>query len=96
MVAERQPRAARAREELVGAARAVSPDGVFLWGRHAALLHGILENDVDKWQKDFLDALRSDNRGAEEIRSAMQTLTLERPGTGRSRVISGAALQGRA
>jgi trehalose 6-phosphate synthase len=64
--------------------------------RHAALLHGILENDVDKWQNDFLDALRSDNRGAEEIRSAMQTPTLERPGTGRSRVISGAALQGRA
>jgi trehalose 6-phosphate synthase len=64
--------------------------------RHAALLHGILENNVVKWQKDFIDVLRSDNRGAEEIRSAMQTPTLERPGTGRSRVISGAALQGRA
>ena len=35
--------------------------------RHAALLHGILESNVDKWQKDFLDALRSENRAAEEI-----------------------------
>jgi trehalose 6-phosphate synthase len=26
--------------------------------RHAALLHGIFENDVNKWQRDFLDALR--------------------------------------
>ena len=33
--------------------------------RHAALLHGIFENNVDKWQKDFLDALRSENRAAD-------------------------------
>jgi trehalose 6-phosphate synthase len=26
--------------------------------RHAALMHGIFENDVNKWQRDFLDALR--------------------------------------
>jgi hypothetical protein len=64
--------------------------------RHAALLHGILENNVDKWQKEFLDALRSENRGAEEIRAAMQTPTLDRSGTGRSQIISGAALPGRA
>jgi trehalose 6-phosphate synthase len=62
--------------------------------RHAALLRGILENNVDKWQKDFLDALRSENRVGEEIRAAMQTPTLNRPGRGRSRIISGAALQG--
>jgi trehalose 6-phosphate synthase len=62
--------------------------------RHAALLRGILENNVDKWQKDFLDALRSENRVGEEIRAAMQTPTLNRPGTGRSRIIPGAALQG--
>jgi trehalose 6-phosphate synthase len=35
--------------------------------RHAALLHGILENNVDKWQKDFLDALRNEVRSAECI-----------------------------
>jgi trehalose-6-phosphate synthase len=62
--------------------------------RHAALLRGILENNVDKWQRDFLDALRSENRVGEEIRAAMQTPTLNRPGTGRSRIIPGAALQG--
>src|SRR4029077_21131520 len=53
--------------------------------RHAALLHGILENNVDKWKKDFLDALRSENRAAEETRAATQTPTLDRPGTRRSR-----------
>jgi trehalose 6-phosphate synthase len=63
--------------------------------RHAALLHG-MENNVDKWQKDFLDALRSEDRDAEEIRAATQTPTLDLPGTGRSRIISGAAPQGRA
>jgi trehalose 6-phosphate synthase len=26
--------------------------------RHAALMHGIFEKDVNKWQRDFLDALR--------------------------------------
>jgi hypothetical protein len=59
-------------------------------------LHGILENNVDKWQKDFLDALRSENQAAEEIRAAMQTPNHDRPGAGRSQIISGAALPGRA
>jgi trehalose 6-phosphate synthase len=40
--------------------------------RHAALLHDILENDVKKWQKDFLDALRGEDRTAEEIQAAVQ------------------------
>ena len=35
--------------------------------RHTALLHGILENNVDKWQKDFLDALRGEDRTTEEV-----------------------------
>src|SRR5271170_7143885 len=39
--------------------------------RHAALLHGIIENDVNKWQKDFLDALRNEGLTAAETRSAM-------------------------
>jgi trehalose 6-phosphate synthase len=39
--------------------------------RHAALLHGIIENDVNKWQKDFLDALRNEHLTAAETRSAM-------------------------
>jgi trehalose 6-phosphate synthase len=33
--------------------------------RHAALLHGILENNADKWQRDFLGALRNEDRTAE-------------------------------
>src|SRR4029077_8864272 len=35
--------------------------------RHAALLHGILENNVDKWQRDFLGALRKEDRTAESL-----------------------------
>jgi trehalose 6-phosphate synthase len=35
--------------------------------RHAALLHGILENNVDKWQRDFLGALRNEDRTAESL-----------------------------
>jgi trehalose 6-phosphate synthase len=35
--------------------------------RHAALLHGIIENDVNKWQKDFLDALRNEDMTAAEM-----------------------------
>jgi trehalose 6-phosphate synthase len=51
--------------------------------RHAALMRGIFENDVNKWQRDFLDALRSTachlvpphNRlGTIESRTADQTL----------------------
>jgi trehalose 6-phosphate synthase len=35
--------------------------------RHAALLRGILENNVDRWRRDFLDALRHEDRSAERI-----------------------------
>ena len=48
--------------------------------RHAALMAAITDYSIDKWQKDFLAALRSENRGAEEIRAAMQTPTLDRSG----------------
>jgi trehalose 6-phosphate synthase len=41
--------------------------------RHAALMRGIVENNVDKWQTDFLDALGREDRTADEIRTAMQT-----------------------
>jgi trehalose 6-phosphate synthase len=59
--------------------------------RHAALMHGILENNVDKWQKDFLDALRSEDRTGEEIRAAMQMSTVDRPGARRSGIVPGEA-----
>jgi trehalose 6-phosphate synthase len=62
--------------------------------RHAALLNGILENDVDKWQGDFLDALRSLDHSAEEIQAAMQASTFDRPK--QNGVVPGAASQGRA
>jgi trehalose 6-phosphate synthase len=38
--------------------------------RHAALLRVNLEHNIDKWQKDFLDALRGDDPTAEEIGAA--------------------------
>ena len=63
--------------------------------RHAALMRGILENNVDKWQREFLDALRSEDRTAEEIQAAMQRSTLDRPGTKRNGIVPGAASQGR-
>ena len=63
--------------------------------RHAALLNGILENDVDKWQGDFLDALRSQDRSAEEIKAAMQTPTFD-PAAKQNGVVPGGASQGRA
>jgi trehalose 6-phosphate synthase len=63
--------------------------------RHAALLHGILENNADKWQKDFLDALRSEYRTEEEIRAAMQVSNLDRQGARRNGIVPGAAPQGR-
>jgi trehalose 6-phosphate synthase len=64
--------------------------------RHAALLHGILENNADKWQRDFLDALRSEDRTAEEIQAAMQMSDIDRPGKQWSGMIRGAAPKGRA
>jgi trehalose 6-phosphate synthase len=64
--------------------------------RHAALLNGILENNVDKWQRDFLDALRSQDRSAEEIQAAMQAPTFDRPAAKKNGVVSRAASQGRA
>jgi trehalose 6-phosphate synthase len=64
--------------------------------RHAALLHGILENNVDKWQSNFLDALRGEDRTADESRAATKTSILDRPGARRSGVIPNAAPQGRA
>jgi trehalose 6-phosphate synthase len=61
--------------------------------RHAALLHGVTENNVNKWQKDFLDALRSEDRTADEIRTAMQMPKPNRPRTERERIVPGAAPQ---
>jgi trehalose-6-phosphate synthase len=60
--------------------------------RHAALLHGILENDANKWQKDFLDALHCEDRSAEESRVAME-LAVDRPRAGRRGIITGATRQ---
>jgi trehalose-6-phosphate synthase len=64
--------------------------------RHVALLNEILENNVDKWQGDFLDALRSQDRSAEEIQAAMQAPTFDRPAAKKNGVVSRAASQGRA
>ena len=61
--------------------------------RHAALLRGVFENNVDKWQKDFIDALHREDRDADEIRAAMQMPKLDRPGTSRSGIVPGAAPQ---
>jgi trehalose 6-phosphate synthase len=41
--------------------------------RHAALMAAITENSIDKWQKDFLDALSGEDSALEEIRTAIQT-----------------------
>jgi trehalose 6-phosphate synthase len=62
--------------------------------RHSALLQGILENDANKWQKNFLDTLRSEDRFAEEVRVAMQRSD-DRPRAGRTGIISGATLPAR-
>jgi hypothetical protein len=46
--------------------------------RHAALLHVIIENDVNKWQKDFLDANSARPRifdGVAEAKLIALTLT---------------------
>jgi trehalose-6-phosphate synthase len=64
--------------------------------RHAALLHGIIENDVNKWQKDFLDALRNEDLTATETRSAMQMSTPDRRRTERRRIVPGTLPQRRA
>jgi trehalose 6-phosphate synthase len=61
--------------------------------RHAALLRGVTENNVNKWQKDFLDALRSEDRTAEEIRTAMQMSKPDRPRMERERIVPGASPQ---
>jgi hypothetical protein len=61
--------------------------------RHAALLHDILENDVKKWQKDFLDALRGEDRTAEEIQAAVQRSEGVRRGARQSGVLPDAAPQ---
>ncbi len=61
--------------------------------RHAALLHGIMENNVNKWQMDFLDALRSEDRAAEEIRTAMRMSKPDRPRKERGRIVPGASPQ---
>jgi trehalose 6-phosphate synthase len=58
--------------------------------RHAALLHGIMENNVNRWQKDFLDALRNEDRTAAEIRTAMQTSKPDRPRVVRRGIVPGA------
>jgi trehalose 6-phosphate synthase len=61
--------------------------------RHAALLQGVFENNVDKWQNDFLDALRSEGPAVEEtIRAAMRMpARLVRQGRARSAHVPGAA-----
>jgi trehalose 6-phosphate synthase len=64
--------------------------------RHAALMHGILENNVDKWQRDFLDALRSENRTGQEIQAAVRRSVLDRPRARRSGAIPGTNIAGRA
>ena len=64
--------------------------------RHAALLHHILENNVDKWQEDFLNTLRVEDRTTDESQAATKSSVLDRPRPGRSGVISNAAAQGRA
>jgi len=68
--------------------------------RHAALLHDILENNVDKWQKDFLDTLRNDDHTVREHGAATQRSNLRRPGASldrsgpsRSGITPGAAPQ---
>jgi trehalose 6-phosphate synthase len=63
--------------------------------RHAALLHHLLDNNVDKWQRDFLDALRIEDRTAEEIQIGMQKSDLNRPPARGRGVSPGALLQGR-
>jgi trehalose 6-phosphate synthase len=55
--------------------------------RHAALLHSVIENDVNKWQKNFLDVLRNEDVTAAESRSATQVSTLDGQRTERRRLV---------
>jgi trehalose 6-phosphate synthase len=41
--------------------------------RHAALMATIAENSIDKWQRDFLKALSSEDSPLEEIQTAIRT-----------------------
>jgi trehalose-6-phosphate synthase len=41
--------------------------------RHAALMGAISVNNIDKWQRDFLDGLASEDASIEEIQTAIQT-----------------------
>ena len=41
--------------------------------RHAALMAAISENNIDKWQKNFLDALSNEESALQEIQNAIQT-----------------------
>ena len=61
--------------------------------RHAALLRGVTENNVNKWQTDFLDALRNEDRTADEIRTAMQMSKPDRPRMERGRIVPAASPQ---
>jgi len=54
--------------------------------RHAALLRANLEHNVNKWQTEFLDALRVDDPTGEEIRATILDGTLRRPSPGTPRV----------
>src|SRR3984957_6955667 len=56
--------------------------------RHAALMAAITENSIDKWQKDFLDALSNENRALEEIQTAIQTTRADLQERPRTRTIS--------
>jgi trehalose 6-phosphate synthase len=49
--------------------------------RHAALMMAITGNNIDKWQRDFLDALASEDSSVEEIQTAIQSNRQERPRT---------------
>ena len=53
--------------------------------RHAALLHNVIENDVTRWQKHFLDVLRNKELTAAESRGATQMSTLDGQRTERRR-----------
>jgi trehalose 6-phosphate synthase len=41
--------------------------------RHSALIKTITENNIEKWQKDYLDALSSEDNAIEEIQAAVRT-----------------------
>jgi hypothetical protein len=47
--------------------------------RHVALLQGFLKNNVNKWQNDFLDALRDAGPPADQVQASTKTSILDRP-----------------